>query len=80
MAEALYTACQSAGFDVILDDRKERVGVKFNDMELIGVYARVTCGRGAAKGLVELKCIGDETPRDIPASELVAELTRIFAE
>ncbi len=80
LAETLYAACEAAGFDVILDDRDERAGVKFNDMELIGAYARVTCGRGAAKGLVELKCIGDETPRDIPATELVDELKRIFAE
>jgi len=80
MAETLYAACKEAGFDVILDDRDERAGVKFNDMELIGAYARVTCGRGTPKGLVELKCIGDETPRDIPASELLDELKRIFAE
>jgi prolyl-tRNA synthetase len=79
-AEELYKACKTAGFDVILDDRNERAGVKFNDMDLIGVYARVTCGRGAAKGLAELKCIGDNAPRDIPISDLLDELKRIFSE
>ena len=79
-AEELYKACKTAGFDVILDDRNERAGVKFNDMDLIGAYARVTCGRGAAKGLAELKCIGDTAPRDIPISDLLDELKRIFSE
>jgi prolyl-tRNA synthetase len=79
-AEELYKACKTAGFDVILDDRNERAGVKFNDMDLIGAYARVTCGRGAAKGLAELKCIGDNAPRDIPISDLLDELKRIFSE
>lgn len=57
----LYDTCSLAKidsgliFDVILDDRNERAGVKFNDMDLIGAYARVTYGRGAAKGLAELQ-------------------------
>ncbi|HHW92922.1 MAG TPA: proline--tRNA ligase [Clostridiaceae bacterium] len=79
-AEYIYSRCEAAGFDVLLDDRNERAGVKFNDMELIGAYARITCGRGVDKGLVELKCIGDETPRDIPVAEVLDELKRIFAE
>jgi hypothetical protein len=49
-------------------------------MDLIGAYARVTCGRGSAKGLAELKCIGDTAPRDIPISDLLDELKRIFSE
>lgn len=54
-AENLYDALVSAGVDVILDDRAERPGVKFNDAELIGVPYRITVGpRGLASGTVEL--------------------------
>jgi prolyl-tRNA synthetase len=43
-----------AGFDVLLDDRDERAGVKFKDADLIGIPYRVNIGRGVAEGLVEL--------------------------
>jgi prolyl-tRNA synthetase len=43
-----------AGFDVLLDDRDERAGVKFKDADLIGIPYRVNVGRGVAEGLVEL--------------------------
>jgi prolyl-tRNA synthetase len=42
-----------AGFDVLLDDRDERAGVKFKDADLIGIPYRVNIGRGVAEGLVE---------------------------
>jgi prolyl-tRNA synthetase len=54
-AEAIYTALQAAGHDVIIDDRDERPGVKFKDAELIGFPVRVTVGsRDLADGLVEV--------------------------
>ncbi len=43
-----------AGFDVLLDDRDERAGVKFKDAELIGIPYRINIGRGVAEGTVEL--------------------------
>ena len=49
----LYDAFKEAGIDVLLDDRKERVGVKFKDMELVGIPYRVTVGRGIKEGKVE---------------------------
>ncbi len=45
---------EAAGFDVLLDDRDERAGVKFKDADLIGIPYRVTVGRKAAEGSVEL--------------------------
>lgn len=57
----LYDELKMAGFDVLLDDRDERAGVKFNDMELIGAYMRVVLGRGLAEGKVEIKMTGQET-------------------
>jgi prolyl-tRNA synthetase len=54
-AEAIYTELLAAGVDVIIDDRKERPGVKFNDAELIGIPYRITVGpRGLAEDEVEV--------------------------
>lgn len=54
-ANEIYTALRSAGMDVLLDDRAERAGVKFTDSDLIGVPIRVTAGKKAAEGIVEIK-------------------------
>ncbi|MCL2383957.1 MAG: proline--tRNA ligase [Oscillospiraceae bacterium] len=51
----LYEDFEKANIDVILDDRNERAGVKFNDMELIGIPVRITVGRKAEENIVELK-------------------------
>jgi len=54
-AETVYTGLAEAGVDVIIDDRDERPGVKFNDAELVGIPFRVTVGpRGLSGGVVEL--------------------------
>lgn len=55
IANELYSACKEAGIDVLLDDRNERPGVKFKDMELIGIPVRITVGRGISEGVVELR-------------------------
>ncbi len=55
-AESIYDALIDQGVEVLLDDRDERPGVKFNDAELIGVPLRVTVGpRGLGNGIVELQ-------------------------
>ncbi|WP_026894956.1 proline--tRNA ligase [Clostridiisalibacter paucivorans] len=53
LAEKLYNELSDMGIEVLLDDRKERAGVKFNDAELIGIPMRVTVGRDASEGKVE---------------------------
>jgi prolyl-tRNA synthetase len=53
-ADGLYQSCRELGLDALLDDREERVGVKFNDAELIGVPFRLTVGKKLSQGLVEL--------------------------
>lgn len=45
----------AAGYDVLVDDRKERAGVKFTDADLIGLPVRITVGKKASEGIVELK-------------------------
>jgi prolyl-tRNA synthetase len=54
-ADTVYRELLEAGVDVIIDDRDERPGVKFNDAELVGIPYRITIGpRGLGNGLVEV--------------------------
>ncbi|MGN1276192.1 MAG: proline--tRNA ligase [Floccifex sp.] len=53
IANELYDYCLSHHYDVLFDDRKERPGVKFKDMELIGIPYRFTVGRKASEGILE---------------------------
>ena len=58
--------------EVLLDDRDERAGVKFNDADLIGIPIRVTVGaRGLEKGVVEVKWREKEERVDVEVGELV---------
>ena len=55
LADKLYNELNAAGIDTLLDDRNERVGVKFNDMDLIGVPIRITVGNKIKDQTVEIK-------------------------
>ena len=56
LAESIYEELKKAGVDVLLDDRKERAGVKFKDCDLIGYPLRVTVGpKAVEEGTVELR-------------------------
>ncbi|MGS2776885.1 proline--tRNA ligase [Robertmurraya sp. GLU-23] len=55
LASDLYEQLKAQGFEVLMDDRAERPGVKFADSDLIGLPVRVTVGKKAAEGIVELK-------------------------
>ncbi|MGD2050903.1 MAG: proline--tRNA ligase [Acidimicrobiia bacterium] len=71
--ESLYRELRDAGVDVVIDDRDERPGVKFNDAELIGIPYRVTVGpRGLAAGTVELTVRSSGETRDVPIGEVAA--------
>jgi len=50
----IYNELRKKGYTVLLDDRNERAGVKFNDAELIGLPIRITVGRDAEENLVEM--------------------------
>ena len=63
----LYNELTAKGIEVLLDDRKERPGVMFNDMELIGIPHRIVIGeRGLDKNEIEYKHRRDEKSQDIP--------------
>ena len=65
--ERLYAALQAAGIDVLLDDRDERPGVMFADMELIGIPHRLVIGeRGLKDGMVEYQGRRDAAAQAIP--------------
>ncbi|MGI6123331.1 MAG: proline--tRNA ligase [Acetivibrionales bacterium] len=55
IAKNMYDRLQKLNVEVLLDDRNERAGVKFNDADLIGIPIRINIGRKAAEGLVEYK-------------------------
>ncbi|MGE3192930.1 MAG: proline--tRNA ligase [Microbacteriaceae bacterium] len=75
LAETVSAALESAGRDVLLDDRpKVSPGVKFGDAELIGVPTIVIVGRGAADGVVELWDRRTGARRDVPAADLPGAL------
>jgi prolyl-tRNA synthetase len=71
--DKLYDELTVAGVDVLLDDRDERAGVLFADMDLIGIPHRIVVGeRGLAAGNAEYKGRRDEKPRDVPLAGVAA--------
>ncbi|HEX5889364.1 MAG TPA: proline--tRNA ligase [Pyrinomonadaceae bacterium] len=75
--EKLYHDLQRAGLDALLDDRDERAGVKFNDADLIGVPYRITIGKKAADGVVELFHRRTKQSEDVKISEVIAHVQRL---
>ena len=72
-AERLYADLVASGYDVLLDDRDERPGVKFADSELIGIPHRVVVGeRGLEKGLLEYRHRRAEAAEEFPAADALA--------
>ncbi|MEQ1448834.1 proline--tRNA ligase [Acinetobacter lwoffii] len=76
-AEALYAELQAAGFDVLLDDRNERPGVKFSDLELTGIPHRIVIGeKGLDAGTFEYKGRRDADSVNISKEELLAKIAK----
>ena len=74
-ANALYDTLVAAGIEVLMDDRNERPGVKFADMELMGIPHRVVIGdRALAEGNLEYKGRCDDDSELVPQDEIVAFL------
>lgn len=76
--ETLYAELQALGLDVFMDDRRERPGVKFAEMELIGIPVRVTLGdRSLAEGNIEVQTrIGGEAQL-VPVADAVATIMHL---
>ena len=69
-AEEIYTQLRAQGKDVLLDDREERAGVKFKDADLIGIPTRITVGKKASQGVVEVVDRATRQMREARTSEL----------
>ena len=68
LGEKIYEELKNKGIEVLLDDRKERAGVKFKDRDLIGIPLRITCGKKSSEGLVEYS-----TRKEMENSEISSE-------
>lgn len=76
--DKLYEQLQQAGYDVLLDDRNERPGVKFADLELAGIPHRVVISeRGLAAGTVEYKGRRDADKQDVAVDDILSFLTNL---
>jgi len=74
-AEEIYENLKNMGIEVLLDDRKERPGVKFKDAELIGIPKRITVGKKIKeKGLVELTERKSGLTQEISAQEILSKI------
>ena len=74
-AESLYAELQAAGYDVLLDDRDERPGVKFSDLEINGIPHRIVIGeKGLDAGTFEYKGRTDAESINISKEEVLAKI------
>jgi prolyl-tRNA synthetase len=74
----IATRLESAGFDVIFDDRDERPGVKFKDADLVGIPFRVTVGKKVTEGTVEIVLRSTREVRDATLSEVETQLKELL--
>ncbi len=80
LSEEIYQKLQEQGIEVLLDDREERPGVKFKDADLIGIPLRITVGRKAKDGIVELKDRKSGEVWEKTATEAITACTTLIEE
>ena len=80
-AEQLYAGLAAAGVDVLLEDREERPGVLFADMDLIGIPHRlVVSDKGLAAGTVEYKARTSAAPENVPVAAALEFVRKKFGQ
>jgi prolyl-tRNA synthetase len=79
-AESIHAELEKAGVEVLLDDRDERAGVKFNDADLIGIPLRITVGKKIAQNQVEFFTRATKTSRDVPVDSILAAVQAVLAQ
>lgn len=80
LSEKVTELLENAGYKVLVDDRKERPGVKFADSDLIGIPARITVGKKAAEGIVEIKLRRTGETLEVKIDELLNSLQILLKE
>ncbi len=78
VAEKLYSELKELGIDVLLDDRDDRVGVKFKDADLIGIPIRITVGKKILENKVEFKLRKEAEIENIPINEVIDRIKKEF--
>jgi len=79
-AEDIARRLEAAGFDVVLDDRDERPGVKFKDADLVGIPFRITVGKKVTEGTVEVVLRSTREVRDVTISAVVEHLQGLLRQ
>jgi prolyl-tRNA synthetase len=77
-AEDIAKRLEAAGFDVILDDRNERPGVKFKDADLVGIPFRITVGNKVTEGIVEVVPRSTREVRDVKITAIVEHFQELL--
>lgn len=78
-AEEIYNKLNEMGIEVLIDDRDERAGVKFNDADLIGIPIRITVGKKIKDGIVEFKLRNSSEVLDIKVEEVYNKVMEVIA-
>jgi len=78
-AQAIAKQLEAAGFDVVLDDRDERPGVKFKDADLVGIPFRITVGKKVTEGTVEVVIRSTREVRDVRITAIVEHFRELLA-
>ncbi len=77
LSEEIYESLKSSGVEVLLDDRRDRAGVKFADRDLIGIPLRVTVGKKAQEGIVEFSTRRDGENTEISSEDAVERIVEL---
>jgi prolyl-tRNA synthetase len=80
LADQVTKELEEAGYSVLLDDRKERPGVKFADSDLIGLPVRVTVGKKAGEGIVEVKLRSNDEGIEVKVEELINSIKILLGD
>lgn len=80
LGEKLYNELLDNRFEVLLDDRQERAGVKFADSDLIGLPVRVTVGKRVSEGIVEVKVRKTGESLEVSVDNLVSTVKELLAK
>ncbi len=80
VAAEIEEQLEKAGAEVLVDDRKERPGVKFKDADLIGIPIRITVGKKAPDGIVEYKLRREDEKRELSVSDAVREAAELIGK
>ena len=77
-AEKIAAELEAAGFEVLLDDRDERPGVKFKDADLVGIPYRINIGKKLAEGKVEVVERAREQSVDVAVADTLTHLRGLY--